>query len=138
MQNLWRIICQRQNVFNQIDYYLLIGMTFQPGHKLSTLAKNWLDAQYAKEELCIKQINAGTTDHEQIIKIEGGLPALPGSNITMPVINGHAVQDNLIAPPEPVVPQEQIPSSNDSIPLPNDSVPSNNSTNGHGSESQGP
>ena len=112
------------------------SLDIQTGLELSTLAKNWIDAQYAREDLAIKQINAGTSEHEQIIKIEGGLPPLPGSNITMPVINVHAVQDNLIAPPEPVVPPEQqieSSSSNDSIPSTNDSAQPNLST-GQGPE----
>jgi len=118
-------------------------LDIQTALELSTLAKNWIESQYAREELAIKQINAGAADHEQIIRIEGGLPALPGSNITMPVLNGHAVQDNLIAPPEPVVPPSSVdlqndsvvPQSNDSVPAQsNDSIPSNESTNGHGPE----
>jgi hypothetical protein len=28
---------------------------------LSVLAKNWIDSQYAREELAIKQYNAGST-----------------------------------------------------------------------------
>ena len=51
------------------------------------LAKNWIEAQYAREELAIKQINAGATDQEQTIRIEGGLPQLPGTNTIMPVLD---------------------------------------------------
>src|SRR6516164_2949743 len=65
-------------------------LDFQAGQNLSALAKNWIDAQYAREELAIKQYNAGSTGHEQTIRIEGGLPALPGTNVTMPVLDGHA------------------------------------------------
>src|SRR5262249_35393460 len=64
-------------------------LDIQTGLELSTLAKNWIDSQYAREELSIKQINAGTTEHETTIRIEGGLPALPGTNITMPVLDGN-------------------------------------------------
>jgi hypothetical protein len=56
-------------------------LDFQSGLELSSIVKAWIDSQYAREELAIKQLNAGTTEHEQIIKIEGGLPALPGTNI---------------------------------------------------------
>ena len=49
------------------------SLDIQTGLELSTLAKNWLDAQYAREELAIKQYNAGSTEHEQTIRIEGGL-----------------------------------------------------------------
>jgi hypothetical protein len=80
-------------------------LDFQSGLDLSALAKNWIDAQYAREELAIKQINAGTTEHEQIIKIEGGLPALPGTTITMPVLDhGPATNGHALEPPTPVAP----------------------------------
>jgi hypothetical protein len=92
-------------------------LDFQAGQNLSALAKNWIDAQYAREELAIKQYNAGSTEHEQTIRIEGGLPALPGTNITMPtlehgpVTNGHALE-----PPAPAVPtiESAEPTWNDS------------------------
>jgi len=48
-------------------------LDFQAGQNLSALAKNWIETQYAREELAIKQYNAGTTEHEQTIHIEGGL-----------------------------------------------------------------
>jgi len=88
-------------------------LDFQAGQNLSALAKNWIDAQYAREELAIKQINAGTTEHEQTIRIEGGLPALPGTNITMPVLDGHAANGHALAAPEPAVPAiESAPAAN--------------------------
>src|SRR5262249_37256568 len=43
-------------------------LDFQAGQNLSALAKNWIDAQYAREELAIKQFNAGSTEHEQTIR----------------------------------------------------------------------
>jgi hypothetical protein len=100
----------------------------QTGLELSTLAKNWIDAQYAREELAIKQINAGTTEHEQTIHITGGLPALPGTNITMPVLDGApATNGHALAPPEPAVPAiESVPA--EAHPTPTES------TNGHGSD----
>src|SRR5262249_41869771 len=73
------------------------------------LAKNWIDAQYAREELAIKQYNAGSTEHEQTIHITGGLPALPGTRIDMPVLNGHAVSEQLLSAPKDVVPAEPAP-----------------------------
>src|SRR5262249_38542941 len=90
-------------------------LDFQAGQNLSTLAKNWIDTQYAREELAIKQYNAGTTEHEQTIRIEGGLPALPGTNITMPVLdhepatNGHALE-----PPKELTPQLESSGTNSS------------------------
>src|SRR5262249_35616924 len=104
------------------------SLDIQTGLELSTLAKNWLDAQYQREELAVKQYNAGSTEHEQTIHITGGLPALPGTNITMPtlehgpVTNGHA-----LAPPSPVVAAAADTSSG------------MNSTNGSGApQDQGP
>jgi hypothetical protein len=80
-------------------------LDFQAGQNLSALAKSWIDAQYAREELAIKQINAGATEHEQTIRIEGGLPALPGTNVTMPVLNGQpATNGHALEPPSPAVP----------------------------------
>jgi hypothetical protein len=35
------------------------------------------------------------------IQITGGLPSLPGTNITMPQLNGHTVDGKILAPPEP-------------------------------------
>jgi hypothetical protein len=95
------------------------SLDIQTGLELSTLAKNWIDAQYAREELAIKQINAGTTEHEQVIKVTGGLPALPGTNITMPTLDGHANGYGALEPP---VPQIDSPGTN--------STPGMNSTNG--------
>jgi hypothetical protein len=37
----------------------------------------------------------------QDIHITGGLPSLPGTNITMPEFNGHLINGEILAPPEP-------------------------------------
>src|SRR6516165_2682737 len=79
-------------------------LDFQAGQNLSNLAQAWITAQYQREELQIKQYNAGSTEHEQTIKIEGGLPALPGTNVTMPTLDGHAVNGHdALAPPVPQI-----------------------------------
>jgi hypothetical protein len=95
-------------------------LDFQSGLELSTLTKNWIDSQYTREELTIKQINAGGSEHKQVIKIEGGLPALPGTNVTMPMLNGHnghALDGHALAAPDPAAtesaPQATEPSTND-------------------------
>src|SRR5262245_18048941 len=86
-------------------------LDFQSGLELSSIIKAWIDSQYAREELAIKQYNSGTTEHEQTIRIEGGLPALPGTNITMPtlehgpVTNGHALGPPRLTEGDPTVPQ---------------------------------
>src|SRR5262245_49899219 len=51
-------------------------LDIQTGLELSTLAKNWIESQYAREELAIKQFNSGSTEHEQVIRVTGGLPPL--------------------------------------------------------------
>src|SRR5215813_9061243 len=87
-------------------------LDFQAGQNLSALAKNWIDSQYAREELAIQQINAGTTEHAQTIRIEGGLPALPGTNVTMPVLDGKPVTNGhaaLAAPTDAVPAIEAAP-----------------------------
>src|SRR5262249_34422210 len=95
----------------------------------SRRARTWW-MQSAREELAIKQYNAGATEHEQRIVIEGGLPALPGTNVTMPVLdsrqvtNGHALE-----PPAPVAPSMPLIES-----PPNESV----ATTGQGPETKYP
>ena len=41
-------------------------LDIQSGLELSTRAKNWIESQYAREELAIKQFNSGSTEHEQV------------------------------------------------------------------------
>jgi hypothetical protein len=102
-------------------------LDFQAGQNLSALAKNWIDAQYAREELAIKQYNAGSTEREQTIHITGGLPALPGTKITMPMLlDGHATNGNghaLAAPTDAVPAIEATPKAQDPEPPPQDPKP---------------
>src|SRR5215467_7719385 len=95
-------------------------LDIQTGVELSSLAKAWIDSQYAREELAIKQYNAGSTEHEQTIRIEGGLPALPGTNITMPMLDGHATNGHghaaLGAPTDAVPAIEAAPKAQDPEP----------------------
>ena len=98
-------------------------LDIQSGLELSALAKNWIDAQYSREELAIKQLNAGTTEHEQTIRIEGGLPQLPGcENLIMPVLDGHATNGNghALAAPNDVPAIEAAPKAQNSEPPPQD------------------
>src|SRR5262249_31587365 len=91
-------------------------LDIQTGLELSTLAKAWIDSQYSREELAIKQINAGTTEHEQIIRITGALPELPGTSCVMRQLNGHATNCHAaLAAPADAVPAIES-SSTDSIP----------------------
>jgi hypothetical protein len=97
-------------------------LDFQAGQNLSSLAKSWIDAQYAREELAIKQFNSGSTEHEQTIRIEGGLPALPGTSIVMPVLDGKPVTNGhaLAAPADAVPAIESAPKAQDPEPPPQD------------------
>jgi hypothetical protein len=74
----------------------------------TTIANNLI----AEEELKFKLSPPETRD--TTITVVGGLPALPGTNIEMPVLNGHAVSEQLLAAPKDVVPstnqaQEDLP-----------------------------
>src|SRR5262249_14970690 len=98
-------------------------LDFQSAQDLCAMTTLWINSQYQREELAIKQYNAGSTEHEQIIKIEGGLPALPGTNITMPVLdgkplaNGHAA---LAGPTDAVPAIESAHKGQDPEPPPQD------------------
>jgi hypothetical protein len=64
----------------------------QTALELSTLTKNWLDAIYARQDYDLKlQSQGGGSD--QTIRIEGGLPPLPGTSVIMDDtavgMNGH-------------------------------------------------
>ena len=99
-------------------------LDIQAGQNLSALAQAWLNAQYQREELQIKQYNAGAGDHETVIKIEGGLPRLPGSDVIMPTLEHGANGHDVLAPP---VPQLESSGKESVSPL----------TNGQGPENQG-
>jgi len=81
----------------------------QTALELSTLVRNWILSVHARNELELKKISVDGPG-EQTIRIEGGLPALPGTNITMPTLehgpptNGHAL--------EPPVPQLESSGTN--------------------------
>src|SRR5262249_61407861 len=67
-------------------------LDIQSAQELSALVKTWIDTQYTKEELAYKISPPETRD--TTIRIEGGLPAFPGTNVTMPVLDGHATNGN--------------------------------------------
>ena len=88
-------------------------LDIQSGQELSALVKAWIDTQYQKDELAFKISPPETRD--TTIRVEGGLPALPGTRIDMPVLNGHAVSEQLLTAPTDVVPPDdgtnQVPSA---------------------------
>jgi hypothetical protein len=88
-------------------------LDIQSGQELIGLAKVYIDSQYAKEELQFK-INP-PEQRDTHITISGGLGGLPGTNIeptqygalSPPVLNGHAVSEQLLSAPKDVVPPEE-------------------------------
>src|SRR6516164_6932318 len=56
----------------------------QTALELSTLVRNWILSIHARSELELKKISIDGPG-EQTIHITGGLPPLPGTNVTMPV-----------------------------------------------------
>jgi hypothetical protein len=64
-----------------------LDLDFADALTKSTVA--WLQLQYAEVGIDLKAQAQGAESGEQIIRIEGGLPSLPGTNITMPELNGH-------------------------------------------------
>src|SRR6516162_1407785 len=97
-------------------------LDFQSAQELCAMTSLWINSQYQREELAIKQYNAGSTEHEQTIRIEGGLPALPGTNVTMPMLDGHATNGNghALAAPSDVPAIEAAPKAQDPEPSPQD------------------
>jgi hypothetical protein len=80
-------------------------LDIQQGQELQGLVTAWINTQYQREELQYKL--SPPAERDQTITIEGGLPALPGTNITMPVLNGHAVSEQLLAAPTDVIPPDR-------------------------------
>ena len=78
------------NTVQEAEVYLahipvLLGrgeLDSQTALELSTLTKNWLDSIYARQEYEIKLAAQGGGS-DKTIRIEGGLPALPGTNVIM-------------------------------------------------------
>ena len=59
--------------------------------------RGWIQQKRADQEIELKRLNAGQETGEQIIRISGGLPQLPGTNVTMPhelASNGHVLEGN--------------------------------------------
>jgi hypothetical protein len=72
---------------------------------LSTLVRNWISAKHQAAELEIKRAAQGDATGDQLIRIEGGLPELPGTTIDMPhKLNGHAIESLPASGPVPTSP----------------------------------
>jgi len=68
-------------------------LSISTGLDLATLVRTWISAKYQAAELEIKRINATQDIGSQTIHITGGLPELPGTEVIMPQLNGHASND---------------------------------------------
>jgi hypothetical protein len=64
----------------------------QTALELSTLTRAWISARHEREELQHKLAATGHIIHGQLIRIEGGLPPLPGTDVIMPDMNGASGQ----------------------------------------------
>jgi hypothetical protein len=80
----------------------------QSALELSTLTRNWLSAKYEREELRLKTVHVHGAP-EQTIHISGGLPPLPGTNITMPVLNGADIDGHALLEPQAPEPSSDPP-----------------------------
>jgi hypothetical protein len=87
----------------------------QSALELSTLVRNWIEAKLAHTGIDLKVAAQGSRG-DQIIRIEGGLPRLPGTQTIMPDLNnGHEFGHELPAPEPPSesvqhAPEQQEPS----------------------------
>jgi hypothetical protein len=89
----------------------------QSALELSTLVRNWIEAKHARTGVELKVLASGGLG-DQAIRIEGGLPRLPGTRTIMPNFNnGHQIGHELPAPEPPpgesVTPASQEPSNAD-------------------------
>jgi hypothetical protein len=67
-----------------------LGMEAANG--LVSLTRQWIDSKRQGQELELKRAQAGDITGDQLIRIEGGLPELPGTSISMPhQLNGHVI-----------------------------------------------
>jgi hypothetical protein len=70
----------------------------QSALELSTLVRNWIEAKHARTSVELK-VSASGGLGDKIIRIEGGLPRLPGTRTIMPDLNnGHEFCHELPAP----------------------------------------
>jgi len=100
----FRSIDDVEKFLNHIARHVARGsLSFDHGKELADLARQWVHTHYADDELRIKLAASVAHDpsHPLKIIIEGGLPALPGTNVSMPYMNGH--QGPLSDPNDPVI-----------------------------------
>jgi hypothetical protein len=79
---------------------------------ISSRIQTWISNKRADQELDLKRI-AQHGEPEQIIRVTGGLPPLPGTNVTMPALNGHGYEPlgpgTLVSGPNATTQIESVP-----------------------------
>ena len=81
---------------------------------VSDRVRAWIASKRNGQELELKKLTAGHETGEQVIRIEGGLPQLPGTKVTMPQLNGNGHDAHGLLPPQP----SQTPQLIDASPVP--------------------
>jgi hypothetical protein len=94
-----------EKFLNHLTRHVARGsLSIEHGKELADLARQWVNTHYSDDELRLKIAASMGTSGPLTIRVEGGLPSLPGTNISMPSqdqINGHSLE--LTA--QPAVPQ---------------------------------
>jgi hypothetical protein len=69
---------------------------------VSARVLDWVHSKRAGQELEIKRINATGDTGDQVIRIEGGMPQLPGTDVIMPDqhLNGHHLELTAVVNPQ--------------------------------------
>ena len=71
---------------------------FQSAEVVSSRVQGWINSKRQGEELELKKLNAGQETGEHFIKIQGGMPIMPGcEQLIMPhqvVSNGRVLEGN--------------------------------------------
>jgi hypothetical protein len=78
----------------------------QSANEIFTRIREWINTRRQGTELELKRLAADATSGTQIIRIEGGLPELPGTNIIMPDLN---FKPAIEASPADLTPPVSIP-----------------------------
>jgi hypothetical protein len=76
-------------------------LELQASLDISALVGNWIRSRQASVELDLKVMSANGGPAQQTIRIEGGLPRLPGTDVIMPAINGHSIDGEVLPAPDP-------------------------------------
>jgi hypothetical protein len=84
-------------------------LELQASLDISALVGNWIRSRQASVELDLKVMSANGGPAQQTIRIEGGLPRLPGTDVIMPAINGHSIDGEVLLPPDPQSPDPPSP-----------------------------